>query len=59
MKTMTIEEFQANMDQVLDYVVANHVPVEVRGDFGSVVVLSQADYNRLQEALNLSYDSEV
>ena len=53
MKTIDAAKARADFDRLLDEVAASHEPIQITGENGSAVLLSEEDWRAVQEALHL------
>ena len=53
MKTLTASEARANLYRLLDEAAASHEPVHITGKRNNVVLVSEEDWNAVQETLYL------
>jgi prevent-host-death family protein len=53
MTTLTASEARANLYKLLDRVAENHRPIQIAGKRHTAVVISEEDWNAIQETLYL------
>ncbi len=53
MKTVDAANARADFDRLVDEVDASHEPIQIRGENGSAVLVSEEDWRTVQEALHL------
>ncbi len=53
MKTLTASEARSNLYRLLDEAAASHEPVQITGKRNNVVLVSEEDWNAVQETLYL------
>jgi prevent-host-death family protein len=53
MSAVTASEARANLYRLIDEVAASHDPLLITGKRGNAVLLSEADWNAIQETLHL------
>jgi antitoxin YefM len=53
MSAVTASEARSNLYRLIDQVAASHDPLLITGKRGNAVLLSEADWNAIQETLHL------
>lgn len=53
METISATDARSNIYKLIGNVIASHKPVQIKGKTGSVVMLSEDDWNAIQETLYL------
>jgi prevent-host-death family protein len=53
MSAVTVSEARANLYRLIDEVATSHDPLLITGKRGNAVLLSEADWNAIQETLHL------
>jgi antitoxin YefM len=53
MTTMTVSEARANLSRLLDEVVKSHKPAIITGKRSNGIMISEEDWNSIQETLHL------
>ena len=53
MSAVTVSEARANLYRLIDEVAMSHDPLLITGKRGNAVLLSEADWNAIQETLHL------
>ena len=53
MKTVDTREAVGRLRELVDEAVASHEPIQIRGENGSAVLVSEEDWRTVQEALHL------
>jgi antitoxin YefM len=54
MHTVTTEQAKAHLDELIEQTAADHRPVQITGEQGNAVILSQEDWNAIAETLYLN-----
>ena len=58
MKSITLNEASKNLSSYMNYTISSHDEVSVASDDGAIVMISQEDYNAMQETLRLLSDKK-
>ena len=53
MTTLNVTEARANLYKLIDYTTVSHEPVVITGKRGNAVLLSEDDWNAINETLHL------
>ena len=53
METISVTDARSNIYKLIANVIALHKPIQIKGKTGSVVMLSEEDWNAIQETLYL------
>ena len=58
MKTITIEQANADFQKIINYSLTTHDEVNIASDKGAVIIIPQEDYEAMQETLRLLSDKQ-